>query len=106
MITKYNTEIRNEDVIKNLKRFINQIYKLLPNREEGIDWKIPLSTLTEEIAGMAALFEDDLGSDSLSLLSKLEGLKEIPEDDFFSFRRTIFDCLNIMNRIRDNVKSR
>jgi hypothetical protein len=55
---------------------------------------------------MAALFEDDLGSDSLSLLSKLEGLKEIPEDDFFGFRRTIFDCLNIMNRIRDNVKSR
>lgn len=37
MITKYETIIDNEIIITNLKRLINQIYKLLPNREEGID---------------------------------------------------------------------
>ena len=37
MITKYNTEISNELIEQNLKRIINQIYKLLPNKEEGID---------------------------------------------------------------------
>ena len=37
MKTKYNTEIENEIVITNLKRLINQTYKLLPNREEGVD---------------------------------------------------------------------
>ncbi len=37
MKTKYNTEIDNQIIINNLKKLINQIYKLLPNREEGID---------------------------------------------------------------------
>lgn len=37
MLTKYNTEISNDIIINNLKRIINQTYKLLPNREEGID---------------------------------------------------------------------
>ena len=37
MITKYNTEISSDVIIVNIKRLINQTYKLLPNREEGID---------------------------------------------------------------------
>ena len=37
MITKYNTEISNDVIIVNLKRLINQTYKLLPNKEEGIE---------------------------------------------------------------------
>lgn len=107
MMTKYNTEIDNEIVITNLKRLINQTYKLLPNREEGIDWSTPLSTITEEIAGMAALFNKDLGPDTLSLLSKLEGLKTLDgEEEFFSFRRTIFECLNLMNKVKDYVEFR
>ena len=31
----------------NLKRVINQVYKLLPMREEGRDWEKPLETLIE-----------------------------------------------------------
>lgn len=104
MMTKYDREIDNEIVITNLKRLINQTYKLLPNREEGIDWSTPLSTIIEEIAGMNALFNTELGPDTLSLLSKLEGLKELDKEDFFSFRRTIFECLNLMNRVKDYVE--
>ena len=37
MITKYDNEISNDIIIVNIKRLINQTYKLLPNREEGID---------------------------------------------------------------------
>lgn len=37
MKTKYNTDIDNKVVINNLKRLINQTYKLLPNKEEGIE---------------------------------------------------------------------
>ena len=106
MITKYNTEIKNEIVIINLKRLINQTYKLLPNREEGIDWSTPLSTIIEEIAGMDALFGTELGPDALSLLSKLEGLQSLDEKDFFGFRRTIFECLNLMNKVKDYVELR
>lgn len=105
MITKYDNEISNDIIVNNLKRLINQTYKLLPNREEGIEWKVPLSTIIEELAGMAGLFNNDLGPDTLSLLSKLEGLKTLDED-FFSFRRTIFECLNLMNKVKDYVESR
>ena len=105
MITKYSTEISNDVIIVNLKRLINQTYKLLPNKEEGIEWQIPLSTIIEEIAGMAGLFDDNLGPDTLSLLSKLEGLKTLDED-FFGFRRTIFECLNLMNKVKDYVELR
>ena len=37
MKTKYNIEIDKKNVLINLKRLINQTYKLLPNREEGIE---------------------------------------------------------------------
>jgi hypothetical protein len=106
MITKYNTEIDNEFILNNLKRLINQTYKLLPNREEGLEWKTPLSTIIEELAGMRDLFCEELGSDMLSLMCKLEGLNSIDENDFFSFRRTIFETLNLMNKVKDYVGSR
>ncbi len=106
MMTKYNIEFDKEFILANLKKLINQTYKLLPNREEGIDWSIPLSTITEELAGMYEIFNQDLGSEYLSLLSKLEGLKSLDSDDFFNFRRTIFECLNLMNRVSEYVKSR
>ena len=106
MMSKYNVEIDNNVIDFNLKRLINQTYKLLPNREEGIDWETPLATITEEIAGMAAIFDENLGSDILSLLCKLEGLKSLEQDDFFSFRRTIFECLNLLNKVKKYVESR
>lgn len=52
MILKYNVEINNNIIDNHLKKIINQVYKLLPIREEGIDWKKPLETLVEELVGM------------------------------------------------------
>ena len=104
MLTKYNTEIDNDIIINNLKRLINQTYKLLPNREEGIDWVTPLSTIIEELAGMGRLFADESGEEYLTLLSKMEGLLTLTEqNDFFNFRRTIFECLSLMNGIKQHV---
>jgi hypothetical protein len=97
MITKYNTEIDNESIVVNLKRITNQVYKLLPSREEGMDWEKPLSTLLEEIAGMDRLL---VGKHDIlfPLLCKLEGLFILTqEEDFFLFRRTIFECLSLIN---------
>ena len=37
MKINYNIDITNEAVSANLKRLINQTYKLLPDREENID---------------------------------------------------------------------
>jgi hypothetical protein len=99
MEIKYNINIDNEAIILNLKRITNQIYKLLPNREEGIDWKNPLNTIMEELAGMDRLLIDQ-HEILFSLLCKLEGLFTLTEeDDFFSYRRTIFECLSLVSSI-------
>jgi hypothetical protein len=91
--------ISNEAVSKNLFRITNQIYKLLPNREEGIDWKKPLQTLIIELTGMSSFFPDQ--KELFSLLCKLEALKTLEaEEDFLLFRKTIFECLNLMDVLK------
>ena len=55
---------------------------------------------------MHDLFNEDLGPDALSLLSKLEGLNSLDKEDFFGFRRTIFECLSLMNKVKVYVESR
>ena len=103
MIIKYNADIDSNAICANLKRLTNQIYKLLPNREENIDWQKPLETVIEEIAGMDRLLCDQ--HDTLfSLLCKLEGLFCYDkEEDFPIFRRTIFECLSLMNGLKNAI---
>ena len=99
MNLKYDMNIENGAIEANLKRITNQIYKLLPNREEGIDWETPLTTIMEDLAGMDRLLLDQ-HEILFSLLSKLEGLFIlINEDDFFLYRRTIFECLGLINSL-------
>lgn len=52
MILKYNIDIEEQTIHNRLQNLINQTYKLLPSREEGADWKKPLQTVLEELAGM------------------------------------------------------
>ena len=101
MFLKYDIEISDDTIKNHLKKITNQIYKLLPIREEGGPWELTLSTLIEEIVGMNSLFVDhqDL---FFPLICKLEGLYSLTnEKDFFSYRRTIFECLNLLNKIKE-----
>ena len=100
MIIKYECDLQTEAICANLKRITNQIYKLLPLREEGGNWEKPLLTIIEEMAGMSRLLFDQHETLFL-LLCKLEGLFTLTEeDDFESYRRTIFDCLGLINGIK------
>lgn len=104
MIIKYNIDISDSAIQSNLKRIINQVYKLLPMREEGSDWQKPLETLMEELKGMSKLL---IGQQEIffSLLCKLEGLFTLTqEEDFLQYRRTIFECLGLLNLLNKNVK--
>ena len=99
MELKYNIDIENNAIIVNLNRLTNQIYKLLPNREEGIEWTKPLGTIIEEFAGMERLF---IGHQStlFKLLCKLEGLYTLQsEKDYFLYRSTVFECLNLVGEL-------
>lgn len=104
MILKYNANIEADAILVNLKRLTNQIYKLLPSREEGSDWQKPLETIMEELAGMDRLF---IGQQSIlfALLCKLEGLYTlIGENDFQQYRRIIFECLGLLGELRNYVE--
>lgn len=106
MVIKYNIDINKKSIEINLKRIINQIYKLLPSREEGEDWKKPLETIIEELVGMNTLLRD-CQSVFFTLLCKLQGLFEYDEeDDFLVYRRTIFECLGLLGGIKDYVISK
>ena len=99
MVIKYDVEINNEVIIKELKKITNLIYKLLTSREENIDWEKPLETIIEELAGMNRLLIDQ-HEILFPLLSKLEGLFILTDiEDFGLFRRTIFECLSMMNTL-------
>jgi hypothetical protein len=104
MLIKYDANISNEAIKVNLKRLTNQIYKLLPNWEEAVDWRKPLTTIIEEIAGMDRLFLDH-HTVLFSLLCKLEGLftledtGENQKQNFFVFRKTIFECLGLVSNL-------
>lgn len=102
MLIKYNIEIPTEVVQTNLKRIINQVYKLLPMREEGEDWIKPLETIIEELTGMDRLLLNQYDMATFfTLLCKLEGLFTLTQDDNFSlYRRTIFECLGLLNSIK------
>lgn len=99
-----NANIDNYAIAENLKRLTNQIFKLLPNWEEAVDWRTPLSTIIEEFSGMDILL-NQYHEKLFSLLCKLQGLYiYTKEEDFLEYRKTIFECLNILSSIKEEVE--
>ena len=94
MITKYNFEFSEEEVSKEITRLTNQLWKLIPMRENHEDWDKQLETVIIDIAGKDEIFVHN--SHFLQLLSKLEGLR-IVDVDFSIYRKTIFECINLIN---------
>lgn len=100
-ITKYGIEIDSWAIQENLGRILSQVFKLLPMREESKDWRKPLETLTIELLGLSSFFSDQ--RDLLTCASKLEGLQIKEDIDFSLYRRTIFECCSLLDKIKQNV---
>lgn len=105
MKMKYDLEMDNKSIDNFFKKIINQLYKLLPMREQGKDWKKPLETLIEQLCGMKRLmihYQDNL---FLTIICKMEGLFNLTDDikDMPLYRRTIFECLSLLNSLNKNV---
>ena len=99
MVLKYNIQISEDAIVDNVDRIINQIFKLLPSREEGGDWETPLHNLILEVGGMNKLLDDQ--TILFSLLCKMEALTTLTgEDDFFYFRKLIFECLGLLKQLK------
>lgn len=82
---------------KNIFRLVNQIWKLIPMRENDEDWKAHLDGLIVEIAGLQEICSLNL----LIVLSKLKGLK-VEETSFYTYRNTIFKTINLLSEVLKN----
>jgi hypothetical protein len=97
-MTKYGIEISEEIIATNIKRLTNQLWKLIPMRENEENWLNQLETVIIEIVGLKEIFL--LTPSFLVLLSKLEGLKAIEDLDFALYRKTVFECITLLREIR------
>ena len=93
--TKYGMPIEQDELRAYLNALKNKVYKLLPLREENLEWEKHLSTILIEISGFGNIIEPKVGVIELS--AKLEGLFTL--EDFMLYRKTIFECLNIIDSL-------
>ena len=101
-MTIYDIEINNDIINHNLNRLQSQIFKLLPMREENQDWEKPLETIILELLGMQSLFQEI--DKLITLVCKLQGLLELKnEENFMLFRRTIFECCGLIDKIKTTL---
>lgn len=102
-VTPFIEGFNNAAIISNLNRLCNQTYRLLPTREEEGNWIKPLETLYIELLGLSDLLQPQQ-SELLTLVSKIDGLRVGGEDiDFLLYRRTIFECCGLINKIKENL---
>ena len=100
--------VEKDIIINMLKKRLNLIYKLLPTREEKSDWGKLLSTIVEELSGLYIMFNsEELKYNLFIIICKLEGLNSLAEpDDFFDYRRIIFETLNLTQQLIDLVNEK
>lgn len=94
--TKYNVPVTKDTFSENLNRINNQLYKVLCYKEEDREWDKLLNTVQNELVGYKRLFAEE--SLFLTILAKAEGLFE--QESFMEFRRTIFECMSLIDEVR------
>ena len=97
MLDKYDIGFDKMDIIKNIRRLTNQLWKLIPMRENEEDWQKQLDTVILEFVGLNEIF---IGPTFLQALSKLEALK-VKEVDFDFYRKTVFECISLIQGIKN-----
>lgn len=82
-----------------IKRLTNQMWKLIPMRENEENWQVQLNTVIIEIAGLSELSPEIINDKFLILLTKLKGLSAV-EVDFTIYRKTVFECISLLREMR------
>lgn len=100
MIDIYGDDFPRENIKMDLTRLINQIWKLLPMRENNEDWQKQLNSVLVELRGLHKLFGDQLNF--LILISKLEGLHT--EENFMTYRITVFSAITLISELNGKFK--
>ena len=95
-MTKYGFAIDKTIIQTNINRLTNQLWKLIPMRENNESWETQLSSLLIEISGLGEMFKDNL--QYLVLLSKLEGLMK-QEVEFKVYRKIVFESISCLREV-------
>ena len=92
LLTKYGiAEI--EGLQSNTMRLTNQLWKLIPMRENEEDWQGHLDGVILELTGLNEVLT--INATLLQLLSKLEGLRSV-EIPFALYRKTVFESISLL----------
>ena len=81
-----------------INRLTNQLWKLIPMRENKEDWLSHLNYLIVELAGLNELCSNT-DEKFLILLSKLKGL-QIEDTTFHVYRKTVFEYISLLREMR------
>ena len=95
--TSYGFQIPLNTVVSDINRLTNQIWKLIPMRENEENWLDQLETVIIELSGLNTIFATQ--NNFIVLLSKLEGLKVV-ETEFNTFRKTVFETISLLREMR------
>ena len=98
--TKYGFNITTDVLHKSIIRMTNQLWKLIPMRENDENWKRQLELVIVEIAGLNEIF---IAPHFLQLLSKLEGLR-VQETDFELYRKTVFESISLFQELSRGIR--
>ena len=98
----YDHIFDNKLVATDIKRLINQVFKLLPMRENAEDWQKQIKNVLRELRGLHRMFGGEL--DFLIIISKLEGLDE--SDDMMSYRSEVFSIISLMTILQNQINDR
>lgn len=85
-------------ITADINRLTNQMWKLIPMRENKENWLGQLESLIIEVAGLNALV-NNTEEKFLILLSKLKGL-EVEDTTFQVYRKTVFECISLLREMR------
>lgn len=97
---KYNLDFPIEVIKPNVSRLTNQLWKLIPMRENQENWQKQLETVTLEVVGLNEIF---MCPEYLQLLDKLEGLK-LQDWEFDLYRKTVFECISLLQGLNRGVR--
>jgi hypothetical protein len=92
-------EFSNDLVVKDMRRLINQTWKLLPMRENNEDWQKQLDSVLIELYGLHKIFGDQL--EFLELLTKLEGV--VGATDFMIYRASVFSAISLLTDLANTL---
>ena len=101
--TKYNLNFPTRVLDNTLNRLTNQIWKLIPMRENNENREDQLDKILIELLGLNEIL---INNDSFfTLLMNLEGLK-LKEVEFNIYRSKVFESINLLREAFKDVKDR